>query len=116
MPGRFRLSRRARASRSPSSISESLQVASTGWRGWSFRRFQQGSIHRSACVEGVSVLKNSPVRAIDPSYDPEIGVFGLLEPTRTPINVSRSSFSTRWGFLRTSALRSSRKFAERTAA
>jgi hypothetical protein len=39
-----------------------------------------------------SVLKNSPVLAFDPSYDPEIGVFGLLEPTRTPINVSRSSF------------------------
>ena len=47
-PGRYRLSRRARPSRSPSSLSESLQVASTGFRGSSSRRLQQRSIHRSA--------------------------------------------------------------------
>src|ERR687898_78685 len=47
MPGRFRLSRRARRSRSPSSISEIIQEASTGCWGSSSWRLQQRSIHPS---------------------------------------------------------------------
>jgi hypothetical protein len=41
----------ASPSRSPSSISESFQVASTGFRGSSSRRLQQRSVHPSAWNE-----------------------------------------------------------------
>jgi hypothetical protein len=47
MPGRFRHSRRASPSRSPSSISESFQVASTGCWGWASWRLQRRSVHPS---------------------------------------------------------------------
>src|SRR5215218_9288408 len=79
MPGRFRLSRRARLSRSPSSISESFQVASTGSWGSSSWYLQQRSVHPSAwrnCLENRDSLQFAA---------PSVGNGGREAPFRSPV-------------------------------
>src|SRR5215204_5215139 len=51
------------------------------------------------CLEGVSVLKNTPMLAYGSQYSPKNTDLGPLEPLWAPINVPGSSFSTAWGFL-----------------
>jgi hypothetical protein len=56
MPGRYRLSRRARLSRSPSSISESFWVASTGCWDWGFPGASNEGLFTR--VRGREILRN----------------------------------------------------------
>jgi hypothetical protein len=74
------------------------------------------------CVEGDSVLKNS----LTPPWSPDQGLkypisavfwtsFGSVGFVFDPPTGQRATFSTGWGILRTSPLRSSEKFALRVA-